>query len=68
MENKYICCLCGKEFEGYGDNPAPVDGIYGNSNKCCSNCNMTFVLPARMEALTHKFELLNKELKGEKHE
>lgn len=24
MNDKYICCICGKEFEEYGNNPEPV--------------------------------------------
>jgi hypothetical protein len=42
---KKTCCICGKEFEGYGNNPAPVmdDGV------CCDACNMNKVIPTRME-------------------
>ena len=24
MNEKHMCCICGKEFEGYGNNPEPV--------------------------------------------
>ena len=42
--NKHTCCICGKEFEGYGNNPYPVaeDGV------CCDDCNMNKVIPARI--------------------
>lgn len=39
------CCLCGKEFKGYGNNAGPVaDGI------CCDDCNRDKVIPARVAA------------------
>lgn len=44
---KKICCICGKEFEGYGNNPSPIkdDGV------CCDDCNVNKVIPARIEKL-----------------
>ena len=44
---KKTCCLCGEEFEGYGNNPAPVK----ESGECCDRCNAEKVIPARLEAL-----------------
>ena len=44
-----VCCICGKEFEGYGNNPAP----YKNTGVCCDECNARYVIPARIERL-HK--------------
>lgn len=41
------CCICGKEFEGYGNNPYPVK--YGG--RCCDECNTKIVIPARMSGL-----------------
>ncbi len=42
----HVCCICGDEFVGYGNNPEPVkshdDGV------CCDACNIKFVLPARL--------------------
>lgn len=43
-EAEYTCCICGDEFEGYGNNPAP----YKESGKCCDACNRKFVIPARL--------------------
>lgn len=42
-----ICCICGKEFEGYGNNPAP----YKNTGVCCDECNQKYVIPARIKQL-----------------
>ena len=37
------CVICGKEFEGYGNNAEPVaDGT------CCDDCNLSIVVPARL--------------------
>lgn len=46
-EAEYTCCICGEEFEGYGNNPAPVK----ESGKCCDACNRKFVIPARLSNL-----------------
>jgi DNA-binding protein YbaB len=46
-EAEYTCCICGDEFEGYGNNPAP----YKESGKCCDACNRKFVIPARFMQL-----------------
>lgn len=44
MENIKTCCICGKQFEGWGNNPAPVK----NEGVCCDECNMSHVLSARL--------------------
>ena len=44
MKNK--CCRCGEEFEGYGNDPAPLK----DSGECCGRCNAEKVIPARLEA------------------
>lgn len=46
-EAEYTCCICGEDFEGYGNNPAP----YKESGKCCDACNRKFVIPARLSQL-----------------
>lgn len=43
---KQKCDICGKSFEGYGNNPAPLEG-----KVCCDNCNKTYVIPARLKQL-----------------
>jgi len=40
---KKVCCICNKEFNGYGNNALPLKkGI------CCDSCNMNKVIPARL--------------------
>lgn len=41
--NKNICSICGKEFQGYGNNAQPVD-----DGRCCNDCNSRLVIPFRM--------------------
>lgn len=43
MEKK-ICCICGKEFEGWGNNPYPLK----DEGECCDDCNFKYVIPARI--------------------
>lgn len=45
-EEKHICCICHKEFTGWGNNPDPYPAEDGN-DRCCDECNMNFVIPAR---------------------
>lgn len=42
-----VCCICGEEFIGYGNNPQPVM----EKGRCCDRCNSTVVIPKRMEDL-----------------
>lgn len=52
------CCICGKEFTGYGHSPHPVmDGDL----ECCDWCNARVVLPRRAE-LSKKHEVMRTEL------
>ena len=44
---KKTCCLCGEEFDGYGNNPAPLK----ESGECCDRCNAEKVIPVRLETL-----------------
>jgi DNA-directed RNA polymerase subunit RPC12/RpoP len=39
------CVICGKEFEGYGNNPWPVK----SRGRCCDECNLNVVIPARLK-------------------
>ena len=40
-----VCCICGKKFKGYGNNPDPLrkEGV------CCDECNKE-VIEARAQA------------------
>jgi len=45
----YKCCICKKEFEGYGNNPEPIND--DEEERCCDDCNGIYVIPARMVQL-----------------
>lgn len=47
MNEKYVCCFCGKTFFDYGNNPQPVNMEDGA--RCCDTCNASVVIPARIE-------------------
>ena len=32
---EHTCCICGKRFKGYGNNPYPIK----KEGKCCDECN-----------------------------
>ena len=49
MNEKHICCICGEEFEGFGNNSYPINK--DENARCCDVCNYTVVIPARIEAL-----------------
>lgn len=42
----YRCCLCGKPFYGYGNNPAPLTNDV--RMRCCDECDRKYVIPERM--------------------
>lgn len=44
-KEEYDCCICGKHCIGYGNNPDPVK----HSGRCCDNCNLAEVIPARIK-------------------
>lgn len=41
-----VCCICGKRFTGWGNNPWPV--VEDENARCCDECNDTEVIPARL--------------------
>ena len=41
--NKKTCSICGKQYEGYGNNAQPL-----NEYSCCDECNTRVVIPIRM--------------------
>ena len=62
MEKK--CCICGREFNGFGNNANPI-----REGSCCDYCNTRFVIPARVflsknPEIINNFEIVksNKEL------
>lgn len=42
-ENMEKCSICGKNYEGYGNNAQPV-----NDGRCCDKCNLETVIPRRI--------------------
>ena len=50
----YECCLCGKIFMDWGNNPYPVNK--DPNARCCDACDRSIVLPARMIAITRGAE------------
>ena len=47
LDNYKVCCICGKVFEGYGNDPWPVR----EEGRCCDDCNIKIVVPARIAQL-----------------
>lgn len=49
------CCICGKEIpEEFGNNPWPVK----DEGECCDDCNLKYVIPARIEMSTQEVETI----------
>ena len=57
-----ICCICKKEIVGFDNNP---DGainekgeaiVWNKEDRCCSECNNTYVVPGRWALLTRRTE------------
>ena len=48
---KFVCCICGRECEGWGNNPWPV--VKEEDARCCDDCNME-VLSARIKMIQDK--------------
>mgnify|MGYP004640773655 CR=1 FL=1 len=46
MKEKHTCCICGKKFTGFGNNPWPLtDDV---DARCCDECNLNYVIVARI--------------------
>jgi len=43
LKLNYVCSICTKSFEGYGNNPQPF-----TSGRCCDDCNFNIVIPYRI--------------------
>jgi hypothetical protein len=43
---KRVCSICQREFEGFGHNPWPV--VEAVAERCCDICDEMTVLPARI--------------------
>jgi len=51
-QHQHACCLCAKTFTGYGNDPWPVDTMIGA--RCCDECNIAYVIPARFRKVLAK--------------
>ena len=47
MAKKNVCSICGKEFEGSGNNAMPV-----NDGCCCDECSRDIVIPRRINDMS----------------
>lgn len=52
-EKKFKCCICGKEFIGFGNNPYPLCHKDDYDSRCCNDCD-NLVIQARMYRLHDK--------------
>jgi hypothetical protein len=50
---KFKCCLCDKEVEGYGNDPRPLP-MKDENDECCDECNLAKVVPARINLVILK--------------
>lgn len=63
------CCLCGKEFHGFGNNPCGAINKdltirqFNITDSCCNDCNMNEVIKGRLIISKAKeiFNRLNQE-------
>ena len=37
---EFTCCICGKKFIGYGNNPYPIK----DDGRCCDECNKKVII------------------------
>jgi hypothetical protein len=49
MKDTFKCSLCGTKSWGYGHNPQPLKESV--NDRCCSECNLTKVIPSRLAQL-----------------
>lgn len=65
MDNRktYICCLCGEEHEGFGNNPYPLYEEDDFEARCCDDCNTKLVIPARLGKLADRLQEINQHMK-----
>ena len=47
-QTNIVCCFCKKDVGKYGNNPEP---LFKSPARCCDQCNMTRVIPARLQQL-----------------
>lgn len=45
----FVCCFCGKQFEGKGNSPYPFAEY--KTGRCCDDCNYNIVLTERIRRI-----------------
>ena len=50
MESEKTCCICGKTFFGWGNDPWPVNT--DDDATCCDECDNSVVLAARLKQMS----------------
>ena len=45
----FQCVFCMDVFKGFGNNPEPA--VMEDGERCCSDCNMMYVIPSRLKAM-----------------
>lgn len=69
MKKKLTCCICGKQIETMGNNPAGATDETGKiiywdtEHVCCDKCNIENVIPGRIMRMSAQHELNNIEFK-----
>lgn len=58
---KQVCCICGRVYGGFGNNPAP----YKENGRCCDRCNYDYVIPCRLHLFSLPKDLSKKGIKNE---
>ena len=48
---KFKCCICGKEVDGWGNNPWPV--VDDKDARCCDDCHARYIMPARLAMMSN---------------
>lgn len=62
MKEKQTCCICKKEFIGYGNSPWPLK----EEGLCCDECNVK-VIYARLNFAEVEKEVIRKRKQAEYH-
>lgn len=48
MPETGICCICGKPYGMFGNNPEPLCDDKDYTSRCCNDCDRKYVLTARI--------------------
>lgn len=59
MAEEKTCCICGRKFVGWGNNPWGAEVYdpnnklieFGDDDECCDDCNINYVLPGRLKKM-----------------